>query len=1040
MSQEEGNGHAEGSRSSDSAGRKRRSRFSTASTAIMNPSPTETDRSDASASTSNPPSGSRPDDYPMQEENTRRATRLLAEFRNGFRRSVMAAEHDSNKPNEDASQLLPEQDALGMSVNRSDQVRTPLETTQASDDVLRQDKKRRRIGEYAGAKNAMDTDDAGAPSGDFNIDDPTTSTSNTGRKATTPPLASPALVPLTDTDPLLDDRLRTVEAIRSVLGDDVARRLPSVESLRELARSQTIVEDAQETAGPSVHDPPSGPSEDNHPRRSSRISLPPSTVELLDRLDQSSQSSGVAESSVPTTVTASNTGPSTQPSTLREDRRARRTSIRNFTNRLSGWLGVAPSRGESTREEDAPGDLSESETQDATGTLLPEISTAADRTGELAEEAAPAPSNTNRLATGAVMIVQGFVQTTIPVRERRRRTPAPTSSDAERSQTGVSASRLAPRRSMSQPASPSIAPSITPSQFSREVALPQTETRLQTPDDLTTAGATEDRRASQATSPSGGQAVAPGQVVGPETIQHAVGDSEDSALMPSLSEEPSRPSPASVATAATATSLLSHGSQAGTPTEAPVESGSLPNRASGPRAALEALRNRLRVSGRTGSSRDGRSPDDTSTAGANRGVEDVLREYMRHAMASSRNTSRLSEADGSDRPPPLSTLLPTTDPASFEAFLNDMQTSLIEALSAFVEGSDAEIDGGDHASSNPRETAPSTPAASAETSPSNNAEATPSSSTSTALPTEATSPRRLNFFRLFQFPPRRNAPENPSDPAVDLIPVVIVGVRSMSGSINSLTAQNVAAAPFPFNPTDDIQGPAATEEGERASPTNEVAEVAPQDRQAAPAIAHSEEASRAAGSWGSRALRSINRLRRPRSAALNTDVTETDEAFTRNYVLWVVGGNYPAGHPILTIPHLFTGELSHEDLWILAEALGQAKPPVATKTDIANSGLVVIKSHQVRGEGEAGAILASSVDQCLICLGDYADEDETDVRVMKCKHAYHKDCIDHWLEVGRNSCPACRQAGVERASDRPPEPAPAETARPDQDEDVNMAT
>lgn len=287
---------------------------------------------------------------------------------------------------------------------------------------------------------------------------------------------------------------------------------------------------------------------------------------------------------------------------------------------------------------------------------------------------------------------------------------------------------------------------------------------------------------------------------------------------------------------------------------------------------------------------------------------------MRHAMASSRNASRLSDADGSERPPALSTLLPTSDPASFEAFLNNMQTSLIEALSAFVEESDAELErdsgGGNVAEDATASASSADPSVAAEDAP----PATPSVSAN-----EPTQPRRLNFFRLFQFPPRQTAPENPSDPAVDLIPVVIVGVRSMTGDINSLTAQNVAAAPFPFNPTDDIQGSTPVQEGAPTPATDDRPDAGSQTRPAAPQRARSEEADpRPPGSWPSRAMRSISRLRRPRNANANTEATEADDAFTRNYVLWVVGGNYPAGHPILTIPHLFTGELTHEDLWCVS--------------------------------------------------------------------------------------------------------------------------
>ena len=43
-------------------------------------------------------------------------------------------------------------------------------------------------------------------------------------------------------------------------------------------------------------------------------------------------------------------------------------------------------------------------------------------------------------------------------------------------------------------------------------------------------------------------------------------------------------------------------------------------------------------------------------------------------------------------------------------------------------------------------------------------------------------------------------------------------------------------------------------------------------------------------------------------------------------------------------------------------------------------------------------------------MGDYEPEEEC--RVLKCRHAFHKDCVDHWLSSGRNSCPACRSEGA----------------------------
>ena len=55
--------------------------------------------------------------------------------------------------------------------------------------------------------------------------------------------------------------------------------------------------------------------------------------------------------------------------------------------------------------------------------------------------------------------------------------------------------------------------------------------------------------------------------------------------------------------------------------------------------------------------------------------------------------------------------------------------------------------------------------------------------------------------------------------------------------------------------------------------------------------------------------------------------------------------------------------------------------------------------------------------QCLICLEDYADDD--DLRLLGCRHIFHKNCVDTWLETGRNNCPACRAQGVQRAADEP---------------------
>ncbi|KAG8686512.1 hypothetical protein FRC11_008828 [Ceratobasidium sp. 423] len=96
---------------------------------------------------------------------------------------------------------------------------------------------------------------------------------------------------------------------------------------------------------------------------------------------------------------------------------------------------------------------------------------------------------------------------------------------------------------------------------------------------------------------------------------------------------------------------------------------------------------------------------------------------------------------------------------------------------------------------------------------------------------------------------------------------------------------------------------------------------------------------------------------------------------------------------------------------MLNEFLGQVKPPTATREDIAKAGLRIVKGVDVKELAASGSVAESCTERCLICLEDYADEE--DLRIMNCKHMFHKDCVDRWMETGRNNCPACRTKGVE---------------------------
>ncbi|KAK8327609.1 hypothetical protein V6Z12_A11G194200 [Gossypium hirsutum] len=54
----------------------------------------------------------------------------------------------------------------------------------------------------------------------------------------------------------------------------------------------------------------------------------------------------------------------------------------------------------------------------------------------------------------------------------------------------------------------------------------------------------------------------------------------------------------------------------------------------------------------------------------------------------------------------------------------------------------------------------------------------------------------------------------------------------------------------------------------------------------------------------------------------------------------------------------------------------------------------------------------SELETCAICLEEYVHGER--VRVLpRCKHMFHKDCIEEWLEVPSLHCPICRDKVLE---------------------------
>ncbi|KAM0865717.1 hypothetical protein ACQ4PT_043091 [Festuca glaucescens] len=62
---------------------------------------------------------------------------------------------------------------------------------------------------------------------------------------------------------------------------------------------------------------------------------------------------------------------------------------------------------------------------------------------------------------------------------------------------------------------------------------------------------------------------------------------------------------------------------------------------------------------------------------------------------------------------------------------------------------------------------------------------------------------------------------------------------------------------------------------------------------------------------------------------------------------------------------------------------------------------------QARHPERQGLVGAAAAATCIVCLERLEATDEVR-RLGNCAHAFHRGCIDGWIDLGRTTCPLCR--------------------------------
>ncbi|KAI8341223.1 hypothetical protein BC941DRAFT_416195 [Chlamydoabsidia padenii] len=138
-------------------------------------------------------------------------------------------------------------------------------------------------------------------------------------------------------------------------------------------------------------------------------------------------------------------------------------------------------------------------------------------------------------------------------------------------------------------------------------------------------------------------------------------------------------------------------------------------------------------------------------------------------------------------------------------------------------------------------------------------------------------------------------------------------------------------------------------------------------------------------------------LRSSSSSSTRSNTSSSTTSGGGHWVIYVMGGGSPV-HPALA---RLSDNPTYEDLLWLSNLMGPARPVTTTQQVIDDTLPILSWSDETTKRS-----MLQDTERCLVCLDDFIPKQS--VRVLKCRHVFHVECVDRWLVEAHNSCPICR--------------------------------